>query len=247
LRSYFEVHAKIQLPRFSQQGWEHWNAAVASLFFKETQRGGFVVDGIDKSKLWPIARWLQRRLMWISGNAATMFKARREYQPMKKGGDAVARRTATGTSSRVCCDKQVIRPVVTSVSQSARTVHNPADSVCISFSREVVGGKKSTYKWGLSGCVTQPHPTDPNALNGCVADALVDDYLPYIRNDWTNSISNLNCTRYYSPSVFRMARWHPSRVKQSCIGSPLNSSGYSTLASIFNGSDRYVTLQVAPL
>jgi hypothetical protein len=66
------------LHRFSQQGWEHWNAAVTTFFFKRTQMGGFVVDGINKSKMWPIARWLQRHLMWISGHDSTMFKEGRE-------------------------------------------------------------------------------------------------------------------------------------------------------------------------
>jgi hypothetical protein len=108
------------LHRFSQQGLEHWNTAVTSFLFKWTQMGGFVVDGIDKSKLWPIAWWMQRRLMWISGHAATMFKERREYQLLKKGNNAVAWRAVTGTSSPVDCDKQVLRPVVTNLSQPAR-------------------------------------------------------------------------------------------------------------------------------
>jgi hypothetical protein len=36
---------------YSQQGWEHWNAAVKSLFFCRTQRGGFVSDIDDKKNL----------------------------------------------------------------------------------------------------------------------------------------------------------------------------------------------------
>jgi hypothetical protein len=104
------------LHRFSHQGWEHWNASVTSFFFKRTQIGGFVVDGIDKSKLWPIARWLQRRLMWITGHAATMFKERRECQLLKKVNTKVAWRAATETSSLAASDNQVLHPVVTNVS-----------------------------------------------------------------------------------------------------------------------------------
>ena len=37
---------------------------VKSLFFKRTQRGGGHGDG---SKIRPIARWLARRMIWMSG------------------------------------------------------------------------------------------------------------------------------------------------------------------------------------
>jgi hypothetical protein len=58
---------------YSQQGWEHWNAAVTSFFFRRTQRGGFVSDIEDKTKLVPIARWCQRRMMHVSGTTEKIF------------------------------------------------------------------------------------------------------------------------------------------------------------------------------
>jgi hypothetical protein len=44
-------------------------AAVTPFYFRRTQQGGFAKDGIDLTKLKPIARWLQRRVMWITGLA----------------------------------------------------------------------------------------------------------------------------------------------------------------------------------
>jgi len=48
----------------SQQGWEAFNSLLKTFFFRRTGRGGG--RGI-KSKLKPIARWLQRRMMWHCG------------------------------------------------------------------------------------------------------------------------------------------------------------------------------------
>lgn len=47
----------------SQQGWEGLNALLKSVFFRRTSRGG----GRKKSRLKPIARWLQRRMLWLLG------------------------------------------------------------------------------------------------------------------------------------------------------------------------------------
>jgi hypothetical protein len=58
---------------FSQQGWGHWNAAVTSFFFHRTQRGRFVSEIDNKTKLVPIARWCQRRLMHVSGTTKKIF------------------------------------------------------------------------------------------------------------------------------------------------------------------------------
>jgi hypothetical protein len=51
--------------RHSQQGWEAFNALLKSFFFRRTGRGGG--RGGAKSKLKPIARWLQRRVLWLCG------------------------------------------------------------------------------------------------------------------------------------------------------------------------------------
>ena len=48
----------------SQQGWEALNSLVRSVYFRRTNRGGGL--GI-KSKLYAIARWCQRRMLWASG------------------------------------------------------------------------------------------------------------------------------------------------------------------------------------
>ena len=47
----------------SQQGWEGLNALLKSVFFRRTQRGG----GRKKSRLKPMARWIQRRMLWLIG------------------------------------------------------------------------------------------------------------------------------------------------------------------------------------
>jgi hypothetical protein len=61
------------LHRFSQQGWEALNALIKSYFFRRTNRGGLARNSKNKSKLLGIARWLQRRIMWYSGNGDRQF------------------------------------------------------------------------------------------------------------------------------------------------------------------------------
>jgi hypothetical protein len=56
------------LYRYSQQGWEALNSLLKNIYFRRTQRGGHKGDGKSKnSKLTPIAKWLQRRLFFLSG------------------------------------------------------------------------------------------------------------------------------------------------------------------------------------
>lgn len=61
------------LHRYSQQGWEALNALLKAYFFRRTNRGGLAKNSARKSKLLGIARWLQRRMMWYSGNGDTLF------------------------------------------------------------------------------------------------------------------------------------------------------------------------------
>ncbi len=61
------------LHRFSQQGWEALNALIKAYFFRRTNRGGLSKNATKKSKLLGIARWLQRRIMWYSGNGDSLF------------------------------------------------------------------------------------------------------------------------------------------------------------------------------
>lgn len=61
------------LHRFSQQGWEALNALIKAYFFRRTNRGGLSNHSTKKTKLLGIARWLQRRIMWYSGNGDPLF------------------------------------------------------------------------------------------------------------------------------------------------------------------------------
>jgi hypothetical protein len=53
------------LYRFSQQGWETMNSFIKTFFFCRTSHGGGVRGASKKSRLIPIARWLQRRLIFL--------------------------------------------------------------------------------------------------------------------------------------------------------------------------------------
>jgi hypothetical protein len=53
------------LYRFSQQGWEAMNSLIKTFFFRRTSHGGGVRGASKKSRLIPIARWLQRRLIFL--------------------------------------------------------------------------------------------------------------------------------------------------------------------------------------
>ena len=53
------------LCRYSQQGWEALNSLVKTTFFRRTNRGG--TQNSMRSKLVPVARVFQRRLLWLSG------------------------------------------------------------------------------------------------------------------------------------------------------------------------------------
>jgi hypothetical protein len=56
------------LYRYSQQGWETLNSLLKNIYFRRTQRGGHKGDGQSRnSKLPPIAKWMQRRLYFLSG------------------------------------------------------------------------------------------------------------------------------------------------------------------------------------
>jgi hypothetical protein len=53
------------LYRFSQQGWEAMNSLIKTFFFRRTSHGGGVKGNSIKSQLFPIARWLQRQLIFL--------------------------------------------------------------------------------------------------------------------------------------------------------------------------------------
>jgi hypothetical protein len=60
------------LNKYSQQGWESLNALIKSFFFRRTNRGGS--NRGDRSKLVPIGKLLQRRLMWLCNLTDDMFQ-----------------------------------------------------------------------------------------------------------------------------------------------------------------------------
>ena len=58
------------LYRYEQQNWEAFNAQLKYFYFNRTQRGGHCQKGGGTaSKLDPVARWVQRLIMWRTGKA----------------------------------------------------------------------------------------------------------------------------------------------------------------------------------
>jgi hypothetical protein len=70
------------LNKYSQQGWESLNALIKSFFFRRTNRGGS--NRGDRSKLVPIGKLLQRRLMWLCNLTDDMFK---NYDSLADNGE----------------------------------------------------------------------------------------------------------------------------------------------------------------
>jgi hypothetical protein len=56
----------------SQQGWENLNHVVKKFDFRRTNQGGGRGDG---NRLRPVARWLARRLVWMTGKTFEEIKA----------------------------------------------------------------------------------------------------------------------------------------------------------------------------
>jgi hypothetical protein len=57
------------LYRYSQQGWESLNSLIKSVYFRRTQRGGHGGKPNEpNSRVSPIARWMQRKLFFLSGD-----------------------------------------------------------------------------------------------------------------------------------------------------------------------------------
>jgi hypothetical protein len=72
------------LYRYSQQGWEAMNSLVKTFFFRRTNHGGGVRGPSKKSRLIPIARWLQRRLMFLCCATEGSIRQYAEMHPLPK-------------------------------------------------------------------------------------------------------------------------------------------------------------------
>lgn len=72
------------LYRFSQQGWEAMNSLIKTFFFRRTSHGGGVRGESKKSRLIPIARWLQRRLVFLCRINERSIRQYAQKHPMPK-------------------------------------------------------------------------------------------------------------------------------------------------------------------
>ena len=72
------------LYRFSQQGWEAMNSLIKIFFFRRTNHGGGVRGNSKKSRLIPIARWLQRRLIFLCRFSEEAIRRYAEDNPIPK-------------------------------------------------------------------------------------------------------------------------------------------------------------------
>ena len=70
------------LYRYSQQGWEAMNLLIKTFFFRRTSHGGGVRGDSKKSRLIPIARWLQRRLVFLCRITESTIRQHAEDHPM---------------------------------------------------------------------------------------------------------------------------------------------------------------------
>ena len=65
------------LTNHSQQGWEAFNSAFKSFYFNRTQRGGAVNKGQgQRSRLRPMARWIQRQMIFMLGYDLETMRAK---------------------------------------------------------------------------------------------------------------------------------------------------------------------------
>ena len=73
------------LYRYSQQGWEAMNSLIKTFFFRRTSHGGGVRGDSQKSRLIPIARWLQRRLIFLCRHTEESIRQYAIDHPIPKG------------------------------------------------------------------------------------------------------------------------------------------------------------------
>ena len=73
------------LYRFSQQGWEAMNSLIKIFFFRQTSHGGGVREASKKSRLIPIARWLQPQMVFLCRVNEQEIRQYIEVHPMPQG------------------------------------------------------------------------------------------------------------------------------------------------------------------
>ena len=66
------------LHRYQNQGWESYNQQVAAFWHHRTQKGGRSGNGVDRSKIKPIARWMLRNLLWRTGEGQRYFEEKEQ-------------------------------------------------------------------------------------------------------------------------------------------------------------------------
>ena len=95
LLKYMEMWGNLN--KYSQQGWEALNALIKLFFFRRTNKGGFnSTDGDisnlnNRSKLIPIGRLIQRRLIWICDllNEGNMEEILSKYNVNKRQNNSL--------------------------------------------------------------------------------------------------------------------------------------------------------------
>lgn len=65
------------LNRFSNQGWESYNAMVGAFWHHRTRKGGGKNEK-QQNKIKPIANWLLRLMLWRTGVAQSFFRSLEE-------------------------------------------------------------------------------------------------------------------------------------------------------------------------
>jgi hypothetical protein len=79
----YYLHKKKNLYRYSNQAWERFNKHVKRCYLTKTQRGGHgkyagdaTTNTLKCPHTVPLARWLQRVIMWNTGYGDDYFKSK---------------------------------------------------------------------------------------------------------------------------------------------------------------------------
>ena len=104
----------------SQQGWEAFNSLFKSFFYSRTQRGGSVNQGRgQRSRLMPMAKWLQRRLIFTMGH--TMESIKEELASLTEEDKEKHRNWVRNNKGKIEFGKFIKNPLPDSSSDSSTT------------------------------------------------------------------------------------------------------------------------------